>query len=266
MFSIYYINLASRADRREYMETQLTKLGLTAQRIEAVTPAELSALDIEQYCNPQKPTFLRQTELSCTLSHERAWQAMLETDADRALILEDDVELSRLLPAFLEDARAIDADLIRVETTGNATRVFPITSTGKSGVAVRPFRSTPTGSAGYLIRASAARSMLGSVALRQRHMDLALYSPFEEPGSLLTRVLTDPAMCRQLNMTEQKSVELARSDIAYNQTPHAFAEVHPVRFFVHKFQRNLRRGWRNARDHVAQQKNGLERRVIPFGG
>ncbi|WP_425430654.1 glycosyltransferase family 25 protein [Devosia naphthalenivorans] len=36
MLPIYYINLASRPDRREYMDGQLAKLGLRGQRIEAV--------------------------------------------------------------------------------------------------------------------------------------------------------------------------------------------------------------------------------------
>ncbi len=122
------------------------------------------------------------------------------------------------------------------------------------------------GSAGYVIRASAAQRIRGSVSLRERHTDLALYSPFDEPGSLLTRVLSDPALCRQLNMTDQKSTDVARSDIAENLVRHQFAEEHPIRFFAFKFGKGLRKGLRNAADHFAQQKKGLERRVIPFEG
>ena len=39
---IYYINLARRTDRRDFMEAQFQKLGLAATRIEAVTPADIS--------------------------------------------------------------------------------------------------------------------------------------------------------------------------------------------------------------------------------
>lgn len=265
MLPIFYINLATRPDRRAYMENQLATLGLTATRIEAVTPSDISAADLEEYCNSGKPTFLRPNELACTLSHESAWRALLDSGHSGGLILEDDVELSQLLPAFLAGAHDIDADLIRVETTGNATRVFPATATSADGVAIRPFRSTPMGSAGYIIKAKAARRIIGSEALRRRHMDLALYSPFDEPGALLSRVLSDPAMCRQLNMTDQKTTEVARSDIADHQEQHAFAQKHPIRFFMFRFGLGLKKGLRNAIDHFAQQSKGLERKVIPFG-
>ena len=265
MLPIYYINLASRSDRREYMDEKLGNLGLKGCRVEAVTPADISVGDLDLYCNPARAKFLRPNELACTLSHERAWQMMISAGDDRALILEDDVELSRLLPAFLAEAGSIDFDLIRVETTGNATRVFPILQTGASGVAIRPFRSTPMGSAGYVIRASAAQRILGSRALRVLHTDLALYSPFDEPGSLLSRVLCDPAMCRQLNMTDQKTTEIARSDIAHTVVEHQYAKKRPISFFGLKVGSGVKKGLRNAVDHFAQQSKGLERRVIPFG-
>lgn len=108
LLPIFYINLASRPDRREFMERQLAELGLIGHRIEAVTADEISDADAERYCNSGKPTFLRKRELACTQSHERAWTAMIDGDHAVALILEDDAELSPLLPAFLNEASAVD--------------------------------------------------------------------------------------------------------------------------------------------------------------
>ena len=264
MLAIYYINLRSRPDRRDYMEEQFARLGLHGKRIEAVTPLDIPEEDKARYCNTSHRVFLRENELACTLSHERAWAAMMEDGHERALILEDDVELSTLLPGFLIDAGQVDADLIRIETTGNPMRVFPATQVLPCGVAIRPFRSTPMGSAGYLIRAAAARRIKGTEPLRRRHMDLALYSPFHQPGSLLSKVVSDPAMCRQLNMTKQASTEVARSDIASKSVPHVFAREHPVRYSAFKLWTNLGNGLRNAADHLAQQRKGLVRKVVPF--
>lgn len=261
---IFYINMSTRPDRRAYMETQLAALGLLVQRIEAVTPSDISADDLRQFCNPEQPSFLRPNELGCTLSHERAWRSLIESGADRALILEDDIELSDLLPAFLAEVDGIDADLIRIETTGARTRVYPATQTGPSGISVRPFRSTPMGSAGYVISARAARRLVGDTAVRQRQLDLALYSPFANPGKSLSRVLADPALCRQLNMTDQKAHEIARSDIAGIVVSHVYAQKHPLRFFFRRLQTVLARGLTNSIDHFAQRSNGLVRKVIPF--
>ncbi len=265
MLPIYYINLSTRPDRQAYMEAQLASLGLAGERIEAVTPVDIAAADIALYCNSDRPSFLRPSELACTLSHERAWGAMLDAGHEQALVLEDDAEPSSLLPSFLAEAPGIEADLIRIETTGAPTRVYPPISTGPSGVAVRRFRSTPMGSAGYILRAQAASKLLGHPALRLRHTDLALYNPFEEPGASLNRVLTDPGLCRPLNMAEQQAGELARSDIARTMQVHAFAERHPLRFAILSWQKKLLSGFRNAADHFAQRDKGLERRVIPFG-
>lgn len=265
MLPIYYINVAARTDRRDYMEAQLARLGLVGQRIEAVTPKDLSADDLDRYCNPQRPRFLRPTELSCTLSHVRAWRALLRSGAGQALIMEDDIEIADALPAFLAEAPGIAADLIRIETTGATTRVFPVLSTGASGIAIRQFRSTPMGSAGYVIRAAAARRLVDDESLRQRQMDLALYSPFAEPGRSISRVLTDPALCRQLNMTSQHNHAVARSDIAGTTSVHRYAQAQPIRHRLERMGKSLGAGLRNALDHLAQQQRGLTRKVIPFG-
>ena len=100
-------------------------------------------------------------------------------------MLEDDAELSVRLPEFVREAGSVDADLVRIETTGAPTRVYAAVQTLPGGIAIRPFRSTPMGSAGYVIRAEAAKRIIGHPSLRRRHLDLALYNPFEEPGTAI---------------------------------------------------------------------------------
>lgn len=264
MIPIYYINLSSRPDRRRYMDAQFQQLGLVGERIEAITPDDLSAADIDAYCNPEKPKFLWQTELACTLSHEKTWQAIVDAGHDYALVFEDDVELSADLPAFLEDVAAIGLDLVRIETTGKSMRLYPATWRGPSGISLRPFRSTPRGAAGYLIRGQAAKRLIGDIALRQLQFDLVLFSAFDEPGASLTRSQVDPALCRQMNTTPSKGAAVAQSNITKPAVRHIYAETHPVQFSWMRLRAGFSAGMRNAIDHFAKTRKGLRREVIPF--
>lgn len=264
MLPIFYINLASRPDRRDFMESQLRKLGLEGKRIEAVTPADISPEDIARYCNGENPSFLRKNELACTMSHERCWQTMLDMGAERALIFEDDVKLSSRLPAFLSTVDAIDAELIRIDALGGTIRVYPVHETTPDGIALRRFRSAPIGSAGYIVSRSGAQKFLGHPALRHRPVDLVLYDCFVAPGALVSRVLTDPALCQQVGGQDQNAASVGKSDVVADGVPHIYAQRHPLRHWAKRTTREVRRGLRNAVDHFVQSRKGLERRLIPL--
>jgi glycosyl transferase, family 25 len=257
---IYYINLATRPDRRDFMEAQLAALGLAGTRIEAATPADLTAEEVALYCDGHQPRYLRRKELACTRSHERAWQAMLDAGEGRALILEDDAELSPHLPAFLAEIDCFDTDIVRLEATGPRIRVFPPKAASNSGIDLRPFRSTPVGAAGYILKAAAAKHLLGHPAFRQRQTDLVLYDPFEEPGASLTRLQTVPGLVQQLG----DKAAVGRSDIAFVDEPHHFRNEHPLAYRWIRTREGWGRGWRNMLDHFASKRQGLTRMSIPF--
>jgi len=261
MLPIFYINLASRPDRREFMEGQFRKLGLVGTRIEAVTPADISADDIDRYCNPERSSFLRKNELACTLSHERCWQTMLDMGAEHCLVFEDDVRLASALPGFLAEVGKVDAELVRIDALGGTIRVYPPHATVAGSISLRRFRSTPIGAAGYVISASAAWKLLGSPALRLRPVDLVLYDPFEGPGAKISRVLTDPALCQQVGAD---NVDVGKSNIVADGVSHLYARKHPVRHRAIRLAKDLARGAGNAIDHFAQKSKGLERRFIPM--
>lgn len=232
-------------------------------RIEAVTPADIGDEDARLYCS-EGPTFLRKNELACTLSHERCWQTMLDLGADRALVFEDDVQLSARLPAFLESVDRVDAELIRIDALGNTIRVYPVHASTPDGISLRRFRSTTIGAAGYIITESAARKFLGHPEFRRRAIDLVIYDPFEGPGALVSRVLTDPALCQQSGHWDKSATGIGHSDITPDGAKHLYPARHPLRYQVGRFERWLRRGIRNAVDHFVQKRHGLERRWVPL--
>lgn len=47
-----YINLASRVDRRQFMEEQFARLGIVAERVDAVTPLEVSDARMTTHQHP----------------------------------------------------------------------------------------------------------------------------------------------------------------------------------------------------------------------
>lgn len=264
MLPIYYINLAARTDRRAFMEAQLAGLGLVGKRIEAVTPADLSDEELDQYCNPHRAHFLRRKELACTKSHERAWQAIIDAGDQRALVLEDDAELSARLPAFLAGLDQHDVDIVRLEATGPTIRVFPAVAPAIAGIELRPFRSTPMGAAGYILKAGAARHLLGHPAFRLKQTDLVLYNPFDEPGASLTRLQIVPGLCQQLGGLRPDKLAIGRSDINEHNEKHLFPSEKPIQYWLAKVSAELAKGWINAVDHFASKKMGLTRMRIPF--
>lgn len=266
MVSIYYINLASRPDRREFMESQLASLGLVGTRIEAATPADLSAEELARYCDSEQPKYLRPRELACTMSHERAWAAMLVNGDERALILEDDAELSSMLPGLLAELGEIEIDILRLEATGRRLRLLPAIGRTRGGVDLHPFRSTPAGAAGYIVNARAAKALLGHPSFRVLQTDLVLYNPFEEPAKSLTRLQTLPGMVCQLGQEHPVMRSVGKSDIAYVEERHEFKFKHPIKFRWMRFRDGLIDGVRNARDHMKLRKLGLFRKAIPFAG
>ncbi|MFC3704807.1 glycosyltransferase family 25 protein [Devosia honganensis] len=263
MLPIYYINLDSRPDRRAFMEAQLASLGLEGTRVSAATPADLTPEEVALYCDGRKPRYLRCKELACSLSHERVWKRMVTAGNRWALVLEDDAELSPLLPNFLESLGNFDTDLIRLEATGPTIRVFPPIA-NIVGIGLRPFRSTPMGSAGYVLSNRAAKLLVGHPAFRQRQTDLALYNPFDEPGASIRRVQAVPGLCQQLGSMRPDKLSIGRSDIAPVDEPHLYAKEHPLRYRLGRLREGLTEGWRNARDHFASKKQGLTRMSIPF--
>src|SRR4051812_45910540 len=98
---IYYINLANRPERRDFMERQFARLGLVAQRIEAATVADVPADAISWGGHPHNPWPMMPGELPVNYSHRKFWQALVASGALSAVILEDDAVMDDTLPAIL---------------------------------------------------------------------------------------------------------------------------------------------------------------------
>ena len=229
------------------MERQFSDLGLAATRVEATTPADIPADDIERYCDPSLVRPLSVVELACTISHTRCWSTEHWT-----LVLEDDAALSPRLPAFLgefEEQQPAAVDLVQFRVRqGREVRTLPDVAT-VAGVRLYPFRSTLLGAQCYLISPRAARHFLAREDLMARVVDRTLFQPIQAPPGV-NRVVADPSLARQLSAI-QKTMPGAQSDLR----PTRIRRKAPDGFAVANFI-----------DHVRNLPKGIRRRTIPFDG
>ncbi|MEO8882201.1 MAG: glycosyltransferase family 25 protein, partial [Devosia sp.] len=212
----FYINLTSRPDRRAAMEAQFERLGLAATRVDATTPAALSAADKSAYCDPRKFHWLTEVELACSLSHIEALKAIAAGSEPFGLIFEDDVVLSARLPGFLADFDAAPppVDLLRIEADPDPMRVDPGEPLRVGGIALRRVYSWSNGAAGYIVSQHAARRIVEARAMLSAQTDRVLFNPFEFVArEKLVMRHTDPAFCIQADRLEQNQDGIAISDI-----------------------------------------------------
>ena len=109
----YVINLARSLDRREHITAELKKTSLDYEFITAVDGLDLDLNDPAIV----DPFFFTQVELvagtaGAALSHQSAYQKIIAAGLDKALVLEDDIEL----PADLDSlADAVADQLVGAE-------------------------------------------------------------------------------------------------------------------------------------------------------
>jgi glycosyl transferase family 25 len=173
---IFYINLDHETGRRDHTEAQLSALGLTAERIAATVPADLPQQLLDQACNPNQRRFVSPGELACTMSHRNAWERIVNERLPMALILEDDVYLSKRLPRLLDVVEPFGAtlDIIRLETQYDNIRLGPPTYRD-DGIALRPIHSVVWGCGGYIVTQAGAAKLLGPLSRFNAPVDAIIF-------------------------------------------------------------------------------------------
>jgi GR25 family glycosyltransferase involved in LPS biosynthesis len=94
----FIIHLERAHQRRPQVDQLRRTIPLPSVVIDAVDGAampgdERTRVYVRQLLRPHYPFDLSATEIGCFLSHRKAWQAILDSDLDAGLVVEDDVEL-----------------------------------------------------------------------------------------------------------------------------------------------------------------------------
>jgi len=184
------INLARSTDRMAFMANQMDGLGLSWERIEAVTPETLLPPASDRVWHRwQRP--LRVTEMALCASHMAAWRRVL-TLGEPCLVLEDDAVLAAATPAFLERAASLSGvDHISLETRSRrklvSRRLHP-------RAPIRRLWQDRTGSAAYVVFPRGARLLLDHAELAAAPSDALISSTYA-----MRSYQADPALCVQLD-------------------------------------------------------------------
>lgn len=157
---VYLINLDGADKRLEAMLKQLSVIGLSAQRIEAVDGRKMPFPNPDFCALSYGLLHGRRTsppEVGCYLSHVECARTFMRGDADFALILEDDVTFADDFLRTIDDAicHARNWDILRL-TTVNSGRKFPfkdLSSSRKLAISL----TREKGAGAYIINRRAGR-------------------------------------------------------------------------------------------------------------
>ncbi len=168
--NVIVISLLSAAQRRAFQQTQMDKLELDFEFLDATSIDDINETTYKKHAKDwQRP--LKKTEIACYYSHQSAWEKVIQNN-EPALILEDDALLSICTPKILADlANKKDSDLISLENRG---RKKFVAKTGEDIVCEsKLFRlyQDRTGAAGYVLYPSGAKKLL--VCERKKGIALA---------------------------------------------------------------------------------------------
>jgi len=179
---IFVINLDRDFERMASIDGSLKSLGLNYVRIPAVLGKEVprweQLVDSGLYSERNRNVMPRPGEVGCYLSHLKAMEEFLRTDAPWCLILEDDVEvLPECLPVLAALGEKDDWDLAKLycHHAGMPVRKRALTSSRHLVVHLM----LTTSSAGYAVNRRAAETLLKSMRPITEQVDHALDRPWE---------------------------------------------------------------------------------------
>ena len=179
---IYVINLDRDVERMASIRANLEALGLPFERLSAVmgkdVPEWEKLVDMSAYAWRNRLDTPRAGEVGCYLSHLKAMETFLRTDAPWCVILEDDVEV---LPACADVLRSLadkdDWDLVKLFNFHSGMPVKKRALVGGHYLVVHLTRTTSA--AAYVVNRRAAETLLRSMRPISEQVDHAHDQPWE---------------------------------------------------------------------------------------
>ena len=162
---IYVVNLARASQRRADLSARLEEIGLNAQFPPALDAQEVSDAELHDGFKKWGPWgAIPLGDIACSQSHRRLWQLFLDSGAEHALILEDDVKISDALAQFCSNSDwwPTDVDIVKVERwkSNRMKVVLGLATASHNEVDLHPLLSRHPGAAAYFLNRRAAEHLL----------------------------------------------------------------------------------------------------------
>jgi glycosyl transferase family 25 len=171
------VNLARAPERKAFMQAQADEFGIELEFIDAVDGQKIDIAEVADYAHEERLKYapdLKPNEVACVLSHKMALRQFLESDADAAVVLEDDAVLGANLVAFVEAAVSLpfEWDAINLENR-NAKPLQPaLAHLPGSSVCASAWLSK--GATAYLYSRKGAESILKALSPFRHTYDVKL--------------------------------------------------------------------------------------------
>ena len=161
-----------------FMAQQMDALGLPYERLEAVTPdAQSGSHNAAYWASWQRP--LKETEKACFLSHVAAWERVAALE-EPALILEDDVVLSRATQVLLKSCRGlVDVDHLTLEVRQRRKIVAKDAQPLTDDHVMRRLYQDRSGAAAYVLWPSGAAKLLQRAKTQAALADAMICGAYE---------------------------------------------------------------------------------------
>ncbi|NLC12876.1 MAG: glycosyltransferase family 25 protein [Chloroflexi bacterium] len=177
---IWVINLKKDKERREFMTSQLGRLGLSFEIVEAVDGSILTNQDLKSYsADLALKTIHRQlipNEIGCALSHIGLWERMMRENIAEALIFEDDALISEAFLGVLANRDKLPENWEHINFTTWA-RVVPFGDFIYDIYRAAKYLERPFLASAYLLTKSGAEKLLSKV--------FPLYIPIDDYFSIV---------------------------------------------------------------------------------
>jgi glycosyl transferase, family 25 len=162
---IFVINMARDVERMASMRSQLDRLGLQFERIEAVDGRKISAVDKSilysdfwfrfMHGSPATPG-----EIGVGLSHRKIYQRMIDEKIDAALILEDDTTILSVMPQLLAEIELSTSEFDMVQLFSFRQPDIDVRPARSKQFSIMRFSNLHASSAAYIMRKRGAEKLL----------------------------------------------------------------------------------------------------------
>jgi len=196
------INLDSETERIAFQYKQLNKYGIEYQRISA---DDASNKNTYEKLSDKWERPLSFAEVSCLLSHQVAWEIIIENDQPM-LVLEDDAFISDDLPIILGELKEIDyIDYVNIEVTGRNRKK---TLSNKPSKTIREFSlfrlyQGRSGTGGYVLWPNGAKILLNELS----NGKISLVDKFINTSYSLKAYQLEPAILIQFDQCHYHDID-----------------------------------------------------------